>query len=152
MAVITVEHVQQWLKGTKYKLTTLDEDLEESARAEAFARLSTKFDTSGWTSKSNTPRVVMDIVSLLVASWEYDRAVSQDAPNEWSTYGDKLARRARGLIEGILADEIDIGEPQDPDLADTDSPIFFPTDSEDEYDALTDEEDHRRKFEMGQVF
>lgn len=145
MPILRINDVQQWLQRTKYGVTTVDIDLEDTARVQVFGALSARYNTSLWTDDQTTPVLVRKAIGMLVAAWTYNRAVAEDVTvGEETGYGVRLEQRANLLVKGVLADSIDIGVEPSADLQLTNSLSFFPMDSSDP--------DHERKFTMGQVF
>jgi hypothetical protein len=149
MAHVTLDEIQQWLAPTKFGLNAIDVELEATAVSFIFGRLEDRFDVSGWTNETTTPDLVRKTVALYIAIMEYERAIAEDYPSG-DSYSKRLWTRMETLIEGILADEIHIGQDQDETLSALESPAFYPTDAQDEW--IPGELDERRKSSIGMVF
>lgn len=152
MAVVSLAEVNSWLAETKFVLPALNAEVEENARTIIFAELADVYDTSGWTAENNTPELVKKMVAMQTALYEYERAVSEDLYGADSDYTKRLWRRLESLMKGVVGGAVQIGQSMSTSLTEADSLLFFPTDTEDEFDPWTDDDDHRRKFQMGQVF
>jgi hypothetical protein len=150
MAVVTLDEIQQWLAPTKFGLNEIDVELEDTSRSFIFGRLEDRFDVSTWVDVSTTPDLVRKVVALYIAIMEYERAIAEDYP-EGDSYSKRLWSRMETLIDGIIADEIHIGQDQDETLSALESPAFYPTDVQDEWSGVQGE-DERRKASIGIVF
>lgn len=124
--VVTLPKVQQWLETTKLTLSSVDEELAESAREVAFASLVNSYDTTVWVDSTTTPKLVQSAISMLVAAWEYNRAYSEEGG--LATYGNDLEEKAYALLSGIAEGQVALEEyPTVGATAETIS--FFPDDS-----------------------
>lgn len=159
-AVVELAEVQAWLESTKYTLSKVDEDLEQTARQLVYGRLTTAhFNSSTWTTVEATPELVRRIIAMLVAAWEYDRATAEDQL-EGSSYADKLERRALALLQSIIDGDLtsdDLVIDEELVATSNDSIVFFPTDAESLQRApgslvAYGDEDHSRKFSVGMTF
>jgi hypothetical protein len=120
-----------------------------------FGRLSDRFDTSLWVDPGSTPTLVRKVVGLLVAAWEYARAVAEDVVEAGAlTYDVRLEARAWQIVAMILDGSLDIGIPPDTSGQVADSLIFFPTDQSTTWaeDDPLDPLGSGRAFSMGQRF
>lgn len=126
MARISLAEAQAWLEPTKLTLDALDEDLLDHLEAEVLSRLEAIFDTSGWTTDSNTPKLVRTIISKFYAAWTYDRQYSEDQL-EVNEYATRLMQNAEGVLTGIIDGNITIPEVPDPETER--QPSFYPNDA-----------------------
>ena len=105
----TVAECQQWLERTKISLASVDTELEASAWAIANESISQTYDTSTWVDATTTPKQVRSIVSMLVAAWEYGRALSDMYSSASGvTWGSKLEALAMQLLGGIASASVPI--------------------------------------------
>lgn len=145
MAYVTELEIQQWLEATKLNVSSVDAQLELSARNIAFNKLSQIYDTTVWTNIATTPALIRQVISMLVAAWIYNRAFSQE-DSEGSGYAAWLEDKAMGLLESISTGALDLPEVVGI-VTSVSGPSFYPNDDtelEDPYQAA--------KFSMGKVF
>jgi hypothetical protein len=147
--VVSLDEVQSWLAPTKFDLPALDLELEETSRTVVFGRLEDRFDVSTWVDEGTTPVLVRKVVAIYVAIMEYERAISEDYP-DGDSYSKRLWSRMETLINGIIDDNIHIGQDQDSTLSALESPAFFPMDAQDDW--TPGEDDHRRQAKIGMAF
>lgn len=126
MARVTLAEVQGWLDAAKLTLTSLNAQLLANLEEEILSRLSVAYDTSGWTTDLNTPKLVRVIISKTYSSWEIDKAYSENQ-DEGNDYAKRLNDNAEMLINGIVEGNIIIPEEPVPDLPR--GPSFYPTDA-----------------------
>jgi hypothetical protein len=151
MARITPAEAQGWGERTKLNLGTLDADLLSHIEEEVLARINSVYDTSVWTTPTNTPRLIRVIISKMYVSWFYDRQYSENQ-DEGNDYAALLRTNAEMLITGILDGTIEI-----PDVGVTPSTAqvasFYPNDlSSAQVPTLEDPSLGPAKFSMGKVF
>jgi len=154
-----LEQVQQWIDTTKLPLEEVDPVLLDSAQSQVFARVSRVYDSTNWVDQDTIPALVQQAMALLVASWIYDRAYSEDTSEE-NKYSLKLESMAEALIEGIESGTISLIDANEATMdIPPEQPIFLPNDTTGAaqlYSALGREigdlgsEDI--KFRMGSVF
>jgi hypothetical protein len=144
MTVITDADIQQWLEPTKFHIDSFDPELEGSARELAFSTLSPVYSIDTWTDESTTPKLVKDAIGMIVASWLYDRAFSEDFP-DGTGWAQRLYDRAMTLLNGIVSGLIDIGE-SSTIVAGVSEPLYYPMDDTLSEDGVTTERAH---FRMG---
>lgn len=153
MAYVTEESVQQWLENTKYNIPGVDDELVETAVDVSFALLARRYDTTVWTDSSTTPRLVLKLLNMLVASYTLRRSVSED--DGQANYADWLEKRALSLLEGLAGGQLEIpGVDPDPGATATEGLEFWPT--QDATDLWFEEGDVEgaaaQAFNMQQVF
>lgn len=145
MARISVGEAKQWLEETKLDITVLDTELERSVSTMVLAKTSGTYDVSGWTSPATTPALIRKIISMLYASWFYNRQYSEESEAE-SWYARRLAESAYMLMEGVSAGTVLLPD-VDSATGAYGNPVFYPTDDQ-ESDGLGEE----IKFRIGSVF
>lgn len=126
MARVTAAEVQGWLDAAKLTVSSLDTELIASLEEEILSRLSVVYDTTGWTTSANTPKLVRVIISKTYSSWVIDKAYSENQ-DEGNDYAKRLFDNAEMLINGIIEGNIIIPEEPVPDF--TRAASFYPTDS-----------------------
>lgn len=150
MARVTLPEVQGWLDPVKLTIASLDTELLAQLEEEILARLSVAYDTSGWTTDSNTPKLIRTIISKTYASFLYDRFYSEDQ-EEGNDYAARLNANAEMLIMGLIEGRIIL--PGGPETATSRGPSYFPTDAS---SALEPTDDHPEwggpKFSMNSRF
>jgi hypothetical protein len=149
MARITVADAQSWGERTKLDLSTLDVDLLDQIESEILARINSVYDTSVWTTPTNTPRLIRVIITKTYVAWFYDRQYSenQDTGND---YAALLRQNAEMLITGLLDGTIEI-----PDVTPGTSQVavFYPNDASSAQEPTFDDPSlGPAKFSMGKVF
>jgi hypothetical protein len=122
LPLTTLDQVNQWL-GSKLALVVIPLDLEEAATARVKSVLASRYDTSTWTTPTNTPTQVRTVISLYTAAWAYDRQYAEDAVDVRS-YGSKLEERAGWLLQSIVDSGIQGVTPTSGG-----QPLFWPTDA-----------------------
>ena len=153
MAYLSVDNINNWLATSKYSVSAVNADMENNAAALVLGKLDGRYAIEDWVDQVSTPDMIVSILAMLVAAWEYDRAVSEDG--EGDSYAARLERRAMELLMGLSDGTITIPDvPQDPSADSGYGPAFFPTDdstelfAEDPYDP----EGSPRAFTMGMKF
>jgi len=124
MARITVAEAQAWAEQTKLTIASLDTELLAHIEEEVLRRVGVSYDTTGWTTDSNTPKIVRTAISKLYVAFLYDRQYSEDIV-EGSAWSDRLRENAEMLIAGLVDGTIEI--PGEGGEAGT--PSFYPTDT-----------------------
>jgi|SRR5687768_408978 len=126
MAYVTEKSVQSWLENTKYNLSGLDSEHVETAIDVAFSLLTRRYDTTVWTDDSTTPRLVLKLLNMLVASYTLRRSIMED--DGTANYADWLEKRALSLLEGLAGGQLEIpGVDPDPGATSTEGLEFWPT-------------------------
>lgn len=149
MPLITPSDAQGWGERTKLDLSTLDASLLTQIEAEVLGRLNSAYDTTVWTSDSNTPALIKVIISKMYVSWFYDRQYSENQ-DQGNDYAALLRQNAEMLITGILDGTIEI-----PGLPTTGSgtPSYYPNDASSALEPTADDPSlGPAKFSMGKTF
>ncbi len=146
MTFLSPESVQPWLEKTKLTLSVIDPFLETYVKDQTLSRLSNRYDTTTWTTYSTTPSIVIQAMSLLYASFYYQKMYSEDISPLDASWGAKLESMWASLVAGLADGSVDIIG-VDEALITSGSPDFYPTDTQEE-DGLGEE----RQFTMGKVF
>lgn len=153
MAYLGVTNINNWLATSKYSVSAVNTDMENNAVALVLGKLDGRYAIEEWVDQASTPDMVVSILAMLVAAWEYDRAVSEDG--EGDSYSVRLERRAMELLMGLYDGTITIPEvPQDASATTGYGPAFFPTDASNnlfEQDPYNPE-GSPRAFSMGMLF
>lgn len=153
MAYVTQAEVQQWLQQSKYNITGLDSELEAHAVDVAFSLLSRRYDVSPWTDSTTTPGLVLNLITMLVASYALRRAIGED--EGLHDYPDWLESRATSLLEGLADGLLEIpGTDPDPSSAEEGAPAFWPTQAATDlwFDDPTADGGAALAFTMEQIF
>lgn len=128
-AYLDVDAIQHWLESTKLTLTNVDTGIDEYARSVVFGRLAASYDTSSWTTKDNSPSIVVQLVSMLAAAAEYRKAYSEDLIDgqglNWAAW---LETTAAGMMTDINSGTLLIPALEAGD-AGLREPTFLPNDS-----------------------
>jgi len=125
MARVEKADVQAWVERTKLTVEALDDAMLSQLEAQVMGQLGGSFDTSGWTSPTNTPVLVKSVIAIKYASWLYNRAYSEDQES-LNDYALWLLAQANDLLAGILSGSIILeGVP----TSTTDGPSFYPNDA-----------------------
>lgn len=111
--IIPIESINQFLPNDKLELdSTIDgatgdpvdwplvAALATTARDIVVSRMSVRYNTTTWFD-SDTPSLMMNIASMLVAGWVYNRQFSEEAV-ESSSYGNSLIQQAYKLLGDAL--------------------------------------------------
>lgn len=148
MARITLNEARAWAEATKFVISTLDAELLAHVEEEVLARIGVAVDTTGWTSDSNTPKIVRTAISKFYVSLAYDRQYSEDI-SDGSAWAQRLMANAEMLISGIVDGTILI-----PGVETTaGDPIFYPTDSSSAMSPTSEDPSlGPPAFSMGMVF
>lgn len=136
MARITLPEVQAWLDTAKLTLSSFDTELLAHLEEEVLTRLSTVYDTSGWTTSGNTPKLVRTAISKTYASWTIDKEYSDDQ-EEGNDYAARLIANAEMIIISIINGTVVIPEEPTPDFAR--GPTFYPTDDSSAQEPTSDD-------------
>jgi hypothetical protein len=144
--LVTDELVQQWFERTKLTVTTVPDELDQTAHDVVFGRVSQVYDVSVWVDAVTTPSLILRIMSMLIAAWMYEAQYSEDIEDTENNWGAKLERMAYNLIDQIVGLTLVVTDPGTLPTGNA-SPVFFPTDVQD-----TDGLGSERKFTMGKVF
>jgi hypothetical protein len=150
MSYLQITDINNWLAITKYSVSEVNSGMEDAAVALVFGALDTRYDIAVWVDEASTPDLIQSVLAMLIAAWEYDRAVGED-DGEGQSYASRLERRAMQLL-GALAD----GSIVVPGVIqqDIEGPAFFPTDDS---TTLFDSDPHNpdatpMAFSMNKVF
>jgi hypothetical protein len=150
VSIITLAEAQGWMEKSKMTVSNLDDALLSQVSAQVLARIQQTVDTTGWTTDTNTPKLVRSIIAMYYVSWYYSRVYSEeDGTNE---YALRLLAMAEELLTGITSGIITL--PEIPVLTvTTDSPLFYPTDASSAQDPTSDDPSlGPAKFTLGQIF
>ena len=128
MAFLDSGKVQTWLEDSKFPVAVVSDDFETLAAGTVKGKLEARYDTSTWVDEATSPALVIDIMAMLVASYELRKAISEDDGE--SSYPKWLEARALQLCDDILSGAIEL----EGFAVDTDSTLgsgveFFPTDA-----------------------
>ena len=126
MNIVSEAQVQQWLESTKLTINDVDDELESTATSIVFSSLSQSFDTTTWIDENTTPKLVQQVISMLVAAWIYNRAYSEDGTTV-SSYSKWLEDKAMALLAAIGSGTVDL--PEVPGFVTSSSPSFYPMDN-----------------------
>lgn len=128
MSYLSKEQVQSWLNDDKYPLVTVNENYETTAVAVVLGKLSQRYDTSVWTDGVTTPKLVVSIISMLVAAYEMRQVASEEDGR--TSHAEWLEKRAMELTTDIVDGCIDLpGVDTDPGSDLGGGPLFWPTDA-----------------------
>lgn len=153
MARITLLEAQAWVEATKFTIADITSspnvDLLLEIEEEVIARVSSAYDTSGWTDATNTPKLVRVAIAKKFVAWAYRRAYSESIGEVDANYSLLLDVNAETIIQGIVDGSIEI-----PNITVVvGEPIFYPNDASSSLDPTTDDPSlGPSKFSMGQVF
>jgi hypothetical protein len=151
MANISVADAQAWAELTKLTLSALDADLEAQVSTQVLSRIAQAYDVSGWTTTSNTPKLVKNIIAMTYVSWLYSRQYSEDETGS-NEYAIRLLAYAETLILGIISGANDLDETPE-QVGPTTVPLFYPTDASSALEPSTDDPSlGPAKFTMGTVW
>jgi hypothetical protein len=155
--ILTTEEIQQWLEKTKFRVQEVPVELEASARDVVFSSAARVYDTTTWVDEATTPSLIRKIMSMLVAAWTYEAALSEST-TDTNQYAALLEQRAMLLLSGVNEGTIDLSEVEGTVGAST-GPAFWPTaltGSVQQYDAagipIGDAYSEDIKFTMGMRF
>lgn len=126
MARVTLTEVQAWLESSKLPITSLDAELLAHLEEEVITQLATVYDTSGWTSNLNTPKLVRTAISKYYASWYIDKAYSENQ-DEGNDYAQRLQENADMLIAALVGGQVVI--PEVPAPSNPRTPSYYPNDA-----------------------
>lgn len=101
MARVTLAEIQGWLDPVKLTLASIDSELLAHLEEETLTKLSSVYDVSGWTTSSNTPKIVRTAISKYYASWLMDRFYSENQ-DEGSDYAKRLCDNADMIVSGLV--------------------------------------------------
>lgn len=121
--LVTVQEVNTWFNKTVENLS-LDDLLRESDLAQEYiiGKLKTRFDTSEWTTSSNTPTLVKTCIAMLIAAWRY-RVLYTETTDE-NMFANTLENRVNKTIMGMMDGSIAVGTEIKQQLE-----FFFPNDT-----------------------
>jgi hypothetical protein len=129
MARITPDDVQVYLDVDTFPIPENDTIPEEPTFADmVFARLGQVYDTTGWTTSSNTPGLVRRILAMLVAANRYNKKHAED-DDAGNRYAFKLENRAWELVQLILSDQAVLYDASLLEIAELNDPKFWPDDT-----------------------
>jgi hypothetical protein len=120
---LTAPMIQQWLQNTKLTIDTVDPVLESTAAHYVLGRLAARYDVTGWTDNTNTPDLVQDCMSMLVAAVIYRRSYAEVIDDERATYPMWLESHAEQILCCLMDGTILLADP----LTTTSQPLYFPT-------------------------
>ena len=123
MSYLTVTAIQAWLEKTKLTISSVESDLEQHLVNIVLNKIAAKYDVSGWTDSSNTPELVLTILSMKYASQYYRRAYSEE-PGD-NKYARALNMDADELLDGIVSGDMQLIDVVEEPI---NGPSFYPTD------------------------
>lgn len=126
MARVTQREVQSWLELTKLNLAALNTDLLSQLEEEVLVQLSSVYDVSTWVDETTTPKIVRTIIAKTYASYQIDKAYSENQ-DEGNDYAARLMANANMLLAGLTSGMFEIPEVPSPENPGTAS--FYPTDA-----------------------
>lgn len=126
MARVTMAEIQGWLDSAKLTLTAIDTELLANLEEEILTRLAVVYDTSGWTTSGNTPKLVRTAISKSYASWLYDRFYSENQ-EEGNDYAVRLQENVESIMSALIDGRVVL--PEVPEPAVSRGPSFYPTDA-----------------------
>lgn len=155
---LSAGEVQQWLEKTKFTVVEVDEELEASAKDLVFSSAARLYDTALWVDEASTPSLIRKVMSMLVAAWTYEAALSE-ATTDTNQYAALLEQRAMLLLAGINEGTIDLVDVPGT-VGASSGPAYWPTaetGSIQQYDAAglpigPDQYSEDIKFTMGMRF
>jgi hypothetical protein len=147
---ISISEVQAWLERTKLEISTTSPDdlveLELFHWNSVSGRLAQRFTVGSWLNAANTPSLVRQIVSMLVAASVYRRYYSEDgaSANTWAMWLENQAKcLLDDLIGGVIVLPTEAGvESSQNSLSEI---AFYPTDT-------SSAADNEPYFTMGRIF
>lgn len=147
---IALEEAVAWVEGTKFAISALDTFLLDQIEEEILARVGSAYDTSGWTTPVNTPRIVRVAIAKTYVAWTYRKSYSESLTDDDAAYAALLQANAELIIGGLIDGSIEVPGGPEPF---TGSPSFYPTDSSSAMEATFEDPSlGPAKFSMGQVF
>lgn len=151
MAYIEARDANAWADKFKLNLTALDDDLEVSVASQVLAKVSQRYDTSGWITPQTTPSLIKSIIAMMYTGWYFQRVYSEDT--DISTYGALLLTRAEDLMDGIVSGTNVLVEADPIGGESSDTASFYPTDlSSSQSPTFNDMSLGGPKFTMGQIW
>lgn len=142
MSYLTQPQVQQWLEETKYTVSGINPEREQTARDLVFGLVASRYDTATWLDGASTPSMITNIMSGFYAAWLYNSVVSEDMGD--SNYATNLLLMLERLLSSISSGALDLDGVIPSTLG---TAAFFPTDAQD-----WDCEGNEIKFTMGVTF
>lgn len=136
MARITLAEAQAWLESTKMTQASLDAALLAHLEEEILGMLDSIYDVSGWTTDSNTPKLVRTAISKLYASYLIDRQYSENQ-DEGNDYAARLKENSEMIITGLIEGRIVLPEVPTPDSPR--QPSFFPNNASSALEPTSDD-------------
>jgi hypothetical protein len=127
MSHVIAEEVQVWLNNTRLTLSEIDDQFEAAAASVIFARVATRYDTSGWVNDATTPGIVRVALSRLIAAYEFRKAYSEVTADTAGSYADWLEVGAMSIADSIANGIIDL--PGVSETTSPSSPLFWPNDT-----------------------
>jgi len=127
VALITITEAQQWAEKSKLTLSTLENGLVDQIATQILNRIAQAYDTTVWTTPTNTPPIVRSIIAMSYVSWVYSKTYSEDEVSE-NAYALRLLAWAEALIMGILDGTTEITTPPPVNGLVT-TPSYYPTDA-----------------------
>lgn len=127
MAVhVTDVEIQQWIQDDRLQVSDVDPSLESSAFSRVEGALSLRYDTTTWTTSTNTPALVRSVISMLMAAWIINRSHAE-VTADVDSYGIHLESSALELLGALADGSITIGDNITSTYS-TGQPVFWPTD------------------------
>jgi len=153
MTYVTAADAQGWLQVSKYGIEEIADEQVSAAVNTVFSKLSRRYDVDLWTNDSNTPQMVLDILTMLVASYTLRKSISED--DGIANYCDWLEGRAMSLVDGLAEGLLEIpGTDPSADTPEEGTPAFWPTQAATDlwFEDPNAEGAAARAFDMQKVF
>lgn len=106
MSYVSVKDIQSWLQNTKFDVTSVDSRRETFAVNHIFGKLSQRYDTTIWTDDTDTPSVVLSLISMWMAASHLRIAASEE--DGLVSYADWLDLTVTGTCDSIVSGAVDI--------------------------------------------
>lgn len=129
MSYVSTEKIQAWLEESKFPVISVNPVFEETAVNLIFAELAQRYDTTTWISTATTPPIVLNVIAMQIAAFEYRAAVSQEDGAD--SYADELEVRLNKVVCAIASGALPLPDsfPIDSTSSIGGGPGFFPTDA-----------------------
>lgn len=133
MAYLAHSDINAWLENTKLQLVAEDVEagVDEVMRSRVFGRLSTRFDTTGWTTRTNSPVLVVQLVAMLYAAETYREHYSEDLGGEGTglNWAEWLETTVEGWLNDLTSGVVTLPEFEDVlEGTSISGPVFYPND------------------------
>lgn len=142
-------NVQAWLQRTKFKISSVDSEFASMAQSYIFGELSQRYNTSLWLDSTDTPKLILHLLAMQIASYELRRGASEEDGR--TTYADSLDKRVMDMVASILSGAVVLTGVVEVDTGIGAGPGFFPSNGTELLD-VTDPNYAPRYFSMGYEF